>query len=124
MPMGNARCHVDHGFACVKNVYGQSNVKTVGTLALVVNGSSSMNAGGFYPAKTASSKTEGLTCYFGKDLDRLHVLSGVLCVNAGISFHTIRDAIYLFAMDTRDKEKEAGDTEGGEKTVDRRRLCF
>ncbi|KAH3809348.1 hypothetical protein DPMN_137711 [Dreissena polymorpha] len=49
---------------------------------------------------TAGSKGEGLTCCNESDLDSLFVLEGILCVEAGISLHTIPDGIEVYRMDT------------------------
>ncbi|KAH3733135.1 hypothetical protein DPMN_039560 [Dreissena polymorpha] len=50
---------------------------------------------------TAGSKAEGLTCHLESDKDMLHVLKGVLCVEAGINLHTIQNDLDVFRMDTR-----------------------
>ncbi|KAH3809354.1 uncharacterized protein LOC127834501 [Dreissena polymorpha] len=49
---------------------------------------------------TAGSKAEGLTCLHESDRDELFVLEGILCVEAGISLHTIPDGIGVYRMDT------------------------
>ena len=50
---------------------------------------------------TAGSKAEGLTCFLESDCDLLMVVKGVLCVEHGISLHTIPDGIEVYRMDTR-----------------------
>ncbi|XP_052217813.1 uncharacterized protein LOC127835427 [Dreissena polymorpha] len=49
---------------------------------------------------TAGSKAEGLTCCYESDIDSLFVLEGILCVEAGISLHTLPDGIEVYRMDT------------------------
>ncbi|KAH3809301.1 hypothetical protein DPMN_137663 [Dreissena polymorpha] len=49
---------------------------------------------------TAGSKAEGLTCFYESDRDFLLVVEGILCVEAGISLHTIPDGIGVYRMDT------------------------
>ncbi|XP_052239300.1 uncharacterized protein LOC127850361 isoform X2 [Dreissena polymorpha] len=58
---------------------------------------------GFLPGTfiTAGSKAEGLTCWNESDSDRLILLNGVLCVEAGINLQTIPDDIQVYRMDTR-----------------------
>ncbi|KAH3741959.1 hypothetical protein DPMN_048689 [Dreissena polymorpha] len=49
----------------------------------------------------AGSKAEWLTCWLESDHDFLFVLNNFLCVEAGISIHTIPDYMNVFRMDTR-----------------------
>ncbi|KAH3734184.1 hypothetical protein DPMN_040624 [Dreissena polymorpha] len=50
---------------------------------------------------TVGSKAEGLTSFNESDSDRLILLNGVLCVEAGINLQTIPDDIQVYRMDTR-----------------------
>ncbi|KAH3809373.1 hypothetical protein DPMN_137736 [Dreissena polymorpha] len=60
-----------------------------------------MNARSSYSTMiTAGSKAEGLTCFHESDRDSLFVIEGILCVEAGISLHTIADGIEVYRMDT------------------------
>ncbi|KAH3809327.1 hypothetical protein DPMN_137690 [Dreissena polymorpha] len=60
-----------------------------------------MNARSSYATViTAGSKAEGLTCYYESDRDELFVLEVILCVETGISLHTIPDGIEVYRMDT------------------------
>ncbi|KAH3792728.1 uncharacterized protein LOC127838386 isoform X2 [Dreissena polymorpha] len=50
---------------------------------------------------TAGSKAEGLTSYLESDHDMLHLQNFILCVETGISLHTIPEDMDVFRMDTR-----------------------